>query len=240
MYEGDQGVCLQNSGRSYSSTGTESGYTASFRMSFCSAPARKLIRQELLDLTRAPGLDRLHTLSSSFYCPTNRAALAIEDLPSLPKLPNLSSLHLTLSGEKRDIPSGALERLYSQIEPGSLRRLSLLNLIISTSQLSTILTASPSLEELYISLNNRQTILNCPIVKGCNLKILHINTPPEGGLTSDDLVQLAKEIKELDQIGTGNRVYEVWRSLGDDDEKIVELSRWGRTTTPAYFQIWRG
>jgi len=196
--------------------------------------------QELLDLTKAPGLDHLHTLSLSFYCPTTRPALELQDLPSVPHLPNLSSLHLTLSGEKRELPAEALHKLLSQIDPGSLRRLSLLNLIISSSQISSLVTSAPNLEELYISINSRQTVLDCPTFNGSNLNVLHINTPPEGALTSDDLVELARGMRELDQIGTGNRVYEVYRCLGDDGEKIVELSRWGKTTTPAYFQIWRG
>jgi hypothetical protein len=63
---------------------------------------------------------------------------------------------------------------------------------------------------------------------------------PETGVSSEDLLVLAQEMIGLEQVGSGNRVYEVWRRLGEDDEKVVELSRWGRTSIPAYFQIWRG
>jgi hypothetical protein len=205
-----------------------------------SFPSHTLLTyQEMMDLTRLPDLSHLHTLSLSFSSPSS-GSLDITNLPSLPHLPKLSSLHLTLSGEKRTLPPTSLTKLLSEVQSPSLKRLSLLNLIITWTQLSTILDTCPNLEELYVTISSRQTLLDCPTLMGCGLRVFHANAPPEAGPTSDDLVELARGMPSLDQIGSGNRVYEIWRSLGDNGEKVVELCRWGRITTPAYFQIWRG
>jgi hypothetical protein len=198
-----------------------------------------LTYQEMMDLTRLPDLNHLHTLSLSFSSPSS-GSLDITNLPSLPHLPKLCSLHLTLSGEKRTLPPTSLTKLLSEVQSQSLKRLSLLNLIITWTQLSTILDTCSNLEELYVTISSRQTLLDCPTLMRCGLRVFHANAPPEAGPTADDLVELARGMPSLDQIGSGNRVYEIWRSLGYNGEKVVELSRWGRITTPAYFQIWRG
>lgn len=190
-----------------------------------------------MDLSQAPELNYLHTLSLSFYSTTTNHTEAAE-IPSLPHIPNLSSLHLTLSGDKRPLAPASLTKLLSEINQSSLRRLSLLNLIISSSQLSTILISCPKLEELYITVDSRQT-LQCPELEGCSLRVFHVNAS-ENGPTGDDLLELARGMPGLDQIGSQNRVYEIWRSLDENGEKVVELSRWGRITVPSYFQIWRG
>jgi hypothetical protein len=146
---------------------------------------------------------------------------------------------MTLSGEKRNLSPGNLEKIASEIPLSQLKRLSLLNLVINSNQLSSILTQCSELEELFISIQGRQTVLECKDLNKCGLKVLHVNAP-ETGVSSEDLLVLAQEMIGLEQVGSGNRVYEVWRRLGEDDEKVVELSRWGRTSIPAYFQIWRG
>jgi hypothetical protein len=191
-----------------------------------------------MDLSRAPDITQLHTLSLSFNSSPS-ATFALDTIPTLPNLPNLSSLYLTLSSDKRPLASSAFVKLLSEINTSNLKRLSLLNLIISHHQLSTILQSYPDLEELYITVSSRETLL-CPELKGCGLKVFHANAPPELGPTADDLLELAREMPGLDQIGSQNRVYEIWRSLGEDGEKVVELNRWGRITTPAYFQNLRG
>jgi hypothetical protein len=151
----------------------------------------------------------------------------------------LSSLHLTLSGSSRHLPSDYLFKLESEIASCSINRLSLLNLIISADQLSVILSSYPNLDELYISIDDPLTLRNCVELQGCGLEVFHVNAP-NAGIGSDDLLEVAKGIKALDQVGTGNRVYEVFRTLDEEDETVIELGRWGRTYTPAYFQIWRG
>jgi hypothetical protein len=191
-----------------------------------------------MDLSRAPDITQLHTLSLSFYSSPS-ATFALDTIPTLPNLPNLSSLYLTLSSDKRPLASSAFVKLLSEINTSNLKRLSLLNLIISHHQLSTILQSYPDLEELYITVPSRDTLL-CPELKGCGLKVFHANAPPELGPTADDLLELARGMVGLDQIGSQNRVYEIWRRLGEDGEKVVELNRWSRITTPAYFQNLRG
>jgi hypothetical protein len=192
-----------------------------------------------MDLSHAPDLTQLHTLSLSFDSSPS-ATFALDTIPTLPNLPNLTSLYLTLSSDKRPLASSAFTKLLSEINSSNLQRLSLLNLIISQHQLSTILQSHPDLEELYITVASRETLLQCYELKGCGLRVFHANAPPELGPTADDLLELARGSVGLDQIGSQNRVYEIWRSLGEDGEKVVELSRWGRITTPAYFQNLRG
>lgn len=117
----------------------------------------------------------------------------------------------------------------------------MINLVISTETLFTIL-ANQHLEELYISVNGRNTILDCPALNKTtsNLKILHVNAPEKWGLNADHLRDLAQTIRSLEQVGAGNRVYEVHRRLKDESDEVeVELSKWSKTTTPGYFQVWR-
>lgn len=202
----------------------------------------------------------LQTLSMAVTAPT-REFLELQDIPSLPPLPNLRNLHLTLSGVKKFIPQGGLEKLQSAVDSTRLRRLSLNNLVIGPKTLSTILTTSPVLEELYLTVNSISVIIDCQALSGLpDLRILHITTPERFGPTTEDLRVLAERLVGLDQIGAGNRVYEVFRRYPDGngdghgdgydsesesesggaEEMKVELGRWGRTTTPGYFQVWRG
>lgn len=184
-------------------------------------------------------MPRLHTLSLSFACPA-KEFLDITDLPTLPHLPRLESLHLTLSGDKRHLPAGGLPKLLSEVDFTSLRRLSILGLVISTPQLSALVQAAPQLEELYISVNGKNTVMQCDELRQYGLRVLHVNAPERWGPTPDDLAHLASSMPRLEQVGSGNRVYEVFRRLDDGDKPVVELYRWARTTTPAYFQVWRG
>ncbi|ORY31235.1 hypothetical protein BCR39DRAFT_527024 [Naematelia encephala] len=197
-----------------------------------------LPHSNLGDLSSAPPMPYLENLSISFTTP-HKSILKIEDLPVLPPTPNLTSLLLTLSGDRAFIPQDGLAHLQSQCSFGNLRRLSLSNLFIVTIYLTEILEASPSLEELYISVNGRSTVLDCPLLLKSGLRVLHINAPVQWGPTSDDLLGLAKSMEKLEQVGSGNRVYEVIRRF-EGDERVVELVRWSRTWTPAYFQVWRG
>lgn len=160
-----------------------------------------------------------------------------------------------MSGEKRHLPAGGIPKLLAEVDFASLRRLSLLGLVISPPQLSSLLQAcSASLEELYISVNGKNTVMQCEMLDSgaaaaSGLRVLHVIAPEHWGPTIEDMIALARRLPKLEQVGTGNRVYEVFRRLADTDEeeglveeegKVVELSRWSRTTTPAYFQIWRG
>ena len=192
-----------------------------------------------MNLSKAPDLVNLQTLSLSFVS-TTTASFTVHDIPTLPELSNLSSLHLTLSGDKRPLGFSSFSRLFLGLNRSGLKRLSLLNLIISASQLTIILDECPNLEELYITISSRKALRDCSKLENDRLKVFHANAPPDDGPTSDDLTELARRMPSLDQIGSGTKVYEVWRSLGDKEEKVVELSRWGRITVPAYFQIWRG
>lgn len=108
--------------------------------------------------------------------------------------------------------------------------------MISQTQLSAIIESGTELQELYISVNTKDTVLQCAQLDATNLVIFHMIAPELMGPTVDDLTRLAGTMPKLDQIGSGNRVYEVYRSLGEDGEVVVELARWSRTTTPAYFQ----
>ena len=198
-----------------------------------------LILQNLLDLSRAPGLEHLQILSLSFPCPS-KEHLDVTDLPTLPNLPQLQSLHLTLSGDKRHLPAGGIAKLLSEVDLAALRRLSILGLVISQPQLSAMVKAGRELEELYISVNDKNTALHCEELRNHNLRIIHVNAPELMGPTVDDLTRLAEVMPDLEQVGSGNRVYEVHRTLNEAGESVVELARWSRTTVPAYFQIWRG
>lgn len=201
----------------------------------------KLILQHLLDLSRAPNISSLHTLSLSIQCPAG-GDLDRDDLPRLPPLPNLEALHLTLSGEKRFLPSPVLLQFGYELGDCSIKRLSLLNILLYADQLSIILQSHPGLRELYISITDHRTLRDCVELRGNDwLEVFHVN-PDYGGVEMDLLVELASGMSALQQIGVGNRVYEVSRRFDDDDEDkvVIELYRWSRTDTPGYFQIWRG
>lgn len=193
------------------------------------------------DLSAAPALPHLTSLSLSFT-PNHRVPhtpqLSLADLPIFPPLPRLTSLLLTLSGDRSSLPSGGIQHLLAQVDAARLTRLSLINLFIGPTALSHILAAAPSLEELYISVNSRQTIMDHQFTSG-GLRILHINAPGGFGLTVDDLTEIARAVRTLEQVGSGNRVFEVVRRW-EGEAVVVELARWGRVDTPGYFQVWRG
>jgi len=198
--------------------------------------------QGLTDLSGSPESPALSTLSLSFTCPHKTPThphLTVDDVPTFPSTPSLQSLVLTLSADRAFIPQGGLAKLKSQIDFSALRRLSILNLFISTCTLSEIIVSAPKLEELYISVNGRSTVMECDELRGSGVRILHVNAPERWGPTPDDLNGLARGMPRLEQVGTGNRVYEVVRRY-EGEEHVVELSRWSRTTTPGYFQVWRG
>lgn len=193
--------------------------------------------QGMLDLSGAPELPNLRSFSLSIT-PPHRTPVQLQtaDLPLLPRDLNLSSLHINLSSAIAHLPVGGVEHLTSQVDFGRLKRLSLLNIVVAAQQLSALIDAAPHLDELYISTNGKQALIDCSELTGRPLRIFHVIAPEKWGPTADDLAELAGRLPEVEQIGTGNRVYEVFRKEGGD----VELARWGRTVVPGYFQVWRG
>lgn len=219
-------------------------------------------------MSQAPEMPFLHTYSLSISAPHRTPLLlTTDDLPLLPPAPRLTTLLLTLSGSRAHLPYGGVPHLVSQADWSRIARLSLINLVVSAPQLDSILHASPGMEELYISVNGKTTLFDSKSLrysgsgasevsassggegeggkgrqgrKGesgrTGLRILHVNAPEKWGPTPDDLAELAKGIEGLREVGSGNRVYEVHRREGGE----VELSRWSRTWTPGYFQVWRG
>lgn len=188
------------------------------------------------DMSSAPEMPYLRTFSLSFSSPKE---LTLGDMPILPSVQSLRSLHLTLSGERKHIPYGGLEALTSRLNFGDLRRLSILGMVIGPQTLSTILQIAPKLDELYISINGKKTLQDCPDLAGCSLKVFHVTAPERWGPDGEDMKTLARSMPSLEQLGSGTRVYEVSRRY-EGDEVVVELHRWSRTTAPGYFQIWRG
>ena len=164
-------------------------------------------------------------------------------------MPSLTSLHISMSGQRRFIPYGGLQHLLTQIDVSRLRKLSILGIVIGTPTLSTILTCATRLQELYLSVNTSATVLECPelasertrATRACAcLRVLHVNAPERWAPGIRDLESLAKSVPTLEQLGSGNRVYEVVRRYGTNGEREVRLRRWARTGVPGYFQIWRG
>nr|XP_018259775.1 uncharacterized protein I303_07845 [Kwoniella dejecticola CBS 10117]OBR81933.1 hypothetical protein I303_07845 [Kwoniella dejecticola CBS 10117] len=217
-----------------------------------------LLHSGLMDLSRVPNLPNLHTLSLSMSIPHRDAknpTLALEDLPILPDFERLESLHLTLSGSNLFLPLEAYQPFQAQIQSSKVRKLSLINLVIASDTLGYIVrTNVDHLEELYISVNGKMTILSSDelVEYGQKIRILHINAPEKWGPNSDDLQVIAHRLKGLQQIGSGNRVYEVHRRLpddgdggggegggGGDGEERTELCRWSKSWIPGYFQVWR-
>jgi hypothetical protein len=217
-------------------------------------------------MSQAPEMPFLHTYSLSISAPHRTPLLlTTDDLPLLPPAPHLTTLLLTLSGSRAHLPYGGVPHLVSQADWSQIARLSLINLVVSAPQLDSILHASPGMEELYISVNGKTTLFDSESLRctgsgaseaseasarqgatgatggkvesgTTGLRILHVNAPEKWGPTPDDLAELAKGIETLREVGSGNRVYEVHRREGGE----VELSRWSRTWTPGYFQVWRG
>ena len=182
----------------------------------------------------------LHTLSLSFSLPNRVHRKGIDDLPRFPaSTPRLESVFLTLSSDRALIPPGGVDHLISQLPARKIKRLSILNLFLTTIELSILISRLPGLEELYTSIISRTALLDCTDLQGSALKILHVNAPESARPTPDDLRFLAGCISTLEQVGTGNRVYEVSRRY-EGEERLVEISRWSKTYTPGYFQIWRG
>jgi hypothetical protein len=197
--------------------------------------------QDMLNLSRAPNLTYLETLSLAIT-PPSREFLELDDLPSFPALPNLRNLHLTLSGSKKFLPRGGLEKLSTTIDFSGLQKLSLNNLVLgSTSLVNLFDVLSPAeLQELYITVNSQAVILDSSAHLnrlGSSLKILHVTVAENIPLTVEDLRSLAERLPKLEQVGAANRVYEVWRRYrssvdldlddgdkGDSDNDAGELA----------------
>lgn len=186
-------------------------------------------------MSTAPELPNLTSFSLSFTA--NKEGVV--QMPSLPPTRRLESLHLTLSADKRLFSLDNLALLQSQTDFGCLLRLSVLNLVIGSQTLASLLSSAPQLEELYISVNGRSALLDCFALSQAKLRVFHVNAPAEWAPTLVDLTALAKDMSELEEIGVGNRVYEISRRY-DNNLHIVELNRWSKTTTPTYFTVWRG
>jgi hypothetical protein len=189
-------------------------------------------------------MPNLHTLSLSFqssHGKPSRPQLVASDLPSLPPAPRLHSFFLTLLGDQTFFPPNGFSQLSSQIDFANLKRLSILNLYVDTLLISTVMKACPLLEELYIAIQGKREVMDCPELRESQLRILHVVPSSSHQLAPEvsDLTDLARGMTRLQQIGVVNRVYEVVRKY-EGDELVVELVRWSKTTTPGYFQVWRG
>lgn len=199
----------------------------------------------MTDLSDAPSLNCLRSLSLSFPPPHRTPVhpnFTAPDLPLLPHAPNLTSLLLTLSSDRALFPSEGLDVLAQQVDFGRLTKLSILNLFCSAQTVSSILALASNVEELYLSLQGAHVIAESDLVqpgKAERLRILHVNAPERWAPTVENLSEVARALPRLEQVGSGNRVYEVHRRL-EGDERVVELCRWSRTFTPGYFQNWRG
>ncbi|KAL7422920.1 hypothetical protein Q5752_002217 [Cryptotrichosporon argae] len=188
----------------------------------------------LHDLSHVPPFVRLRTLSLTFTA-AGTEPVPLPAVPLLPPLPELTAFDLTLSGNKRFLPLPTLEFLLASVPAHSLTRVSLLNLVLGTDSLNVLL-ALPKLAELYVSVNHKRTVLDANV--GDALRVLHVNAPEQWGPTIDDLCEIARRAKGIEEIGALNRVYEVHRRW-QGDEHVVELARWSKVQVPGYFQVWR-
>jgi len=125
-------------------------------------------------------------------------------------------------------------------------RLSVLNLYCTSDHLNTILALSPRLEELYVSITSER-VLNDAVFgqhgAGAHLRVLHATGVDTLLPKEEDLRAVAALLPRLEQVGMGNRVYEIHRRLegdGQEAQVVVNLSRWSRIYTPSYFLNWRG
>ena len=186
-------------------------------------------------MSSAPELPRLNTYSLSITAP-HRTPLMLQeaDLPRIPPSPYLTALHLTLSGARAIMPTDFVAHFASQINMSALKSLSLLNLLVTPAQLGRLLRVSANLEELYIS-SVSPGILDTAELADCRLTAFHLTGAERAPPRLETMIRLAERVPSLQQMGVGNRVYEVYRGRGE-----VELVRWSRTDIPRYFQIWRG
>ncbi|EIW70127.1 hypothetical protein TREMEDRAFT_68502 [Tremella mesenterica DSM 1558] len=213
----------------------------------------------LTDMSHFPPLPFLHTLSisispskplssptttsNSFPISTFTSHKPIPPpslpFPHLPPVPSLQSLHITYSNSQIPLLPHSIPFLSCQLSPRNLLKLSLLNFILSSDTLSLLLQEFCNLEELYITLPSFEPVHQCfDLLSQSNLKVLHINLPDRGSEV-EELEGLVERMKWLEEVGMGNRVYEVVRTY-EEGMKKVELVRWGKTSIPRYFQIWRG
>lgn len=215
--------------------------------------------QGLTDLSDSPALESLSTLSLSFSSaslPRIHQEYPSSELPLLPSpLPSLTSLFLNLSSVKHNLSPDGIHVLAERTDFRNLTRLSILNLFCDSAHLSAIFALSPALQELYISIKGEHVLREALDVAfpgevsgsslnglrpGRDLRILHVIVPERWAPSPDDLAEVAEKLPRLEQVGSGTRIYEVQRRYGSDGRVRVELNRWSRTTTPGYFQIWRG
>lgn len=213
----------------------------------------------MIDLSDAPALDSLTTLSLSFSSaslPRIHQEYPSSELPILPSpLPSLNSLFLNLSTVKHNLSGDGIHVLAERVNFRQLTRLAILNLFCDTVHLSAILALSPSLQELYISIKGEHVLREALDAispsdggaspehgqgSGGDLRILHVIVPERWAPSPDDLAEAAEKLPRLEQIGSGTRIYEVDRRYAPDGNIRVQLNRFSRTTTPGYFQIWRG
>ncbi|KAK4688478.1 hypothetical protein P7C73_g1620, partial [Tremellales sp. Uapishka_1] len=191
------------------------------------------------DLSLAPILPCLHTFSLSFRLEARTPARPDVSMPCLPPgIEGLRCLHLTAQNGPQEISIDSLHDLDKQINLTTLRKISLLNLDMSQATLACLMQKTPRLEELYISVQERSVVFDCKALRGSTLRILNINSPDVAPPSMGDLVALAKRMPALEELGHGNRVYEVHRHF-EDEESVVELFRWSKPSIPGYFQIWR-
>jgi hypothetical protein len=209
----------------------------------------RLTYQGIHDLSSCAPLNFLHTLSISFSSPhlsLSHPTFLSSDLPNLPSLPALTSLFLNLSSDLAILPPDAIDHLAAQIAFSRLTRLSILHLFCTSDHVNTILALCPDLEELYITVISANVLHETTFGQhgaGEKLTVVHVTGEEPHLPTVEDLRMVAARLPGLEQVGMGNRVYEVHRSLqgaGEEAELVIELSRWSRIYTPSYFLNWRG
>lgn len=201
-------------------------------------------KKDLIDLAHAPRA-ALHTFSLSFAAPRHGGGLISEDMPRLPSGADLRALELTLSRVSAThggvpLPLDAFHALAAQTDFARITRLALLNLLLDAGMLATVLAASPALEELYISITGPEALDALAGDTPPDLRIVHANAPEQPHLVPprEVLAVAAANIPNCEQIGSMNRVYEVFRRY-EGESVVVELHRWSRVDTPGYFRVWR-
>ncbi|BEJ15048.1 hypothetical protein CspHIS471_0408150 [Cutaneotrichosporon sp. HIS471] len=195
---------------------------------------------DLVDLTDAPSMPVLSAFSLSFPAPKH-SVLEASDMPVLRPMP-LRALELNLTvgtNERRQrvLSPSALAALQAEVDFTPLTRLALLNLLIDTEGLGTILAAAPNLDELYVCITS-PSALKCPALSETGVRIFHANAPESARPSREQLAAVAARMPVVEQIGSMNRVYEVER-YDEGGQRVVELARWSQITTPGYFLVWR-
>lgn len=126
--------------------------------------------------------------------------------------------------------------LAEQVDFGNLSRVAVLGLVLDGELLRELVRLAPRLEELYFSINSEDTLEDVDFSPLKNLRVWHANS--HGNYVSREVLARVAATLPVEEIGSGNRVYEVVRREVDGASTIL-LTRWGRVETPSYFRVWR-